>query len=150
MLNVLIIVTFFKYGKAYFPDNAKKFFIPISILVFATCFVLQFAFYFRFENIEASQYSAFARNATMSILFLTMLYQRNSAKGQTMLMAVAKCLGTLAPTILGGFIVGFNIYIILMGLVCLVFDIIYVVALYKTKKIELDPYRHDIEQGAII
>ena len=45
-LDGVIVYTFFKYGREYFPNKAKKYFVPFSILAFATCFVLQFAFYF--------------------------------------------------------------------------------------------------------
>ena len=70
----------------------------------------------------------------MSIMFLAMLFKRGNTRGQTVLMAGAKWIGTLAPTILGGFIEEFNIYIILTGAVCFVFDLIYVVMLHKWKK----------------
>lgn len=135
-LDAIIVVTYFKYGREYFPEKAKKYFIPFSILAFSSCFVMQFAFYFHFEGVPASQYSAFAQNAAMSILFLVMLYQRGNTRGQSMLMAVAKWIGTLAPTILGGIIESFNIYILLMGIVCFVFDLLYVFVLYDFKKEE--------------
>jgi hypothetical protein len=51
-------------------------------------------------------------------------------------MAVSKWIGTLAPTILFGVITEFNIFIILMGVVCCVFDIIYIIALCKWKSID--------------
>jgi hypothetical protein len=53
-----------------------------------------------------------------------------------MLMAVCKCVGTVAPTILGGIVEGFNIYILLMGAICLVFDVTYIVCLGKLKQVE--------------
>lgn len=74
----------------YFPTNSQRFFIPYSVLVFITCFVIQFAFYFQFDSMAAAQYSAFAQNVTMSILLVNMLVTRKSAKGQSTLMAVAK------------------------------------------------------------
>ncbi|WP_262429210.1 transmembrane-type terpene cyclase [Paratissierella segnis] len=136
MLDAIIIVTYFKYGREYFPIKAKKYFVMFSILAFMSCFVIQFAFYFHFKSVPASQYSAFAQNAAMSIMFLVMLYQRGNTRGQSMLMAVAKWIGTLAPTILGGIIESFNIYILLMGIICYIFDVIYIVALHGFKKEE--------------
>lgn len=135
-LDAVIVYTYFKYGKAYFPENAKKYFVPFSILAFATCVVLQLAYYFEFKGIPAAQYSAFVQNAAMSILFLVMLYRRGSTKGQTMTIAVAKWLGTLAPALLMGVLQGFNVYIVLTGLICSVFDILYIVQLGKFKKQE--------------
>lgn len=138
VLDIVIIYTFFKYGREYFPKKAKKYFVPFSILVFATCFVLQLAFYLHFEHVPtgAASYSAFTQNAAMSIMFLTMLFIRGNTRGQTKLMAVAKWIGTLAPTILFGVITQFNIFIVLMGVVCSVFDIIYIVALCKWKSLD--------------
>ncbi len=135
-LDAVIIITYFKYGREYFPKKAKKYFVPFSILAFVSCFVMQFAFYFQFAKVPASQYSAFAQNAAMSIMFLAMLFNRGNTRGQSKLMAVAKCVGTLAPTILGGLIESFNIYILLMGIICLIFDVLYIIALYGMKKEE--------------
>lgn len=134
MLDAVIVYTFFKYGREYFPKKAEKHFTSFGVLAFVTCFILQLAFYLHFESVPASKYSAFAQNAAMSIMFLTMLFQRGNTRGQTTLMAVAKCIGTLAPTILGGFIEEFNIYIVLTGTVSFVFDMIYIVTLYQWKK----------------
>lgn len=130
-LDAFIIVTYFYYGKQHFPERARKYFIPFSILAFASCFVIQFAFFFHFTPVVAAKYSAFAQNAAMSVLFLAMLFQRGSARGQSVLMAVCKWLGTLAPTILFGVIYAFDIYVILLGIVCSVFDILYIVMLAK-------------------
>jgi len=133
--DILIVVTFFRYGKKYFPETGKKYFVPFGILAILTCIALQLAFYLHFDNgIQASQYSAFAQNAAMSIMFLYMLFQRKGTEGQSFTVAIAKCLGTLAPTILGGFIESTNIYIILTGMVCLVFDIIYIIGLLQKNK----------------
>ena len=46
-----------------------------------------------------------------------------------MLIAVAKWIGTLAPTLLLGVVTQFNIYVILTGIICSVFDILYIVML---------------------
>lgn len=135
-LDLIIAYTYLKYGKKYFPEKAQKYFIPFSILVFVTCFIFQFAFYFNFNSILASQYSAFVQNAAMSIMFVVMLFQRDSTGGQSMIMAFAKCIGTLVPSILGGFLESFNSFIILTGLICLVFDIIYIVLLSQMKRKE--------------
>ena len=134
--DIIIVFTYFKYGKKYFPEKAKRYFIPFSILVFSACFAIQFAFYFSFEAIPAARYSAFLQNAAMSILFLVMLFQRTRTDGQSILMATAKWIGTLAPTILMGILIDFNIYIIICGMICSVFDIIYIIFLIKMKLVE--------------
>lgn len=133
LLDVVIVISFFKYGKKYFPKEVQRYFVPFGILAFAACFVMQLAFYLEFPSEPASIYSAFVQNAAMSLLFLGMLYSRKGTEGQTIIIAIAKWLGTLAPTILGG-ILQANIYMLLMGIICCVFDISYIFALAKKKK----------------
>ena len=132
LCDAVIVYTYFKFGKSEFPDNAKKQFLPFSLLSFAACIVFQLAFLLEFPaGIEAATYSAFAQNAAMSILFVIMLYRRNSTRGQSMLIAWAKWIGTLAPTLLLGIVSQFNIYVILTGAICSVFDILYIILLRK-------------------
>lgn len=135
--DCIIVYLFFRYGREFFPKKSKRYFIQFGILSFITCFVLQFAFYFEFGSAvgggAGAAYSAFAQNVAMSILFLSMLFQRETSRGQTITMAVAKWIGTLAPTILMGLIQQFDIYILLTGIVCSVFDIIYIIMLAKMK-----------------
>ena len=85
ILDAVILFIYFKFEKKNFPAKAQKYFMPFTILAVVSCFVMQFAFYFHFRGIPAAQYSAFAQNAAMSILFLTALYTRNTTKGQSML-----------------------------------------------------------------
>ncbi|MBR1781721.1 MAG: hypothetical protein IJ751_10010 [Oscillospiraceae bacterium] len=135
-LDAVIVYTYFEFGRREFPERAKKYFVPFSILSFAACAVIQLAFFLAFDPLPAAQYSAFAQNAAMSILFVVMLFRRNSTRGQSMTIAVAKWIGTLAPTVLQGVVWGFNPYIVLMGLVCSVFDILYIILLPKFPKAE--------------
>ncbi len=137
--DVVILVTWFKYGRKTLPDKARKYFLPYSIMVILCCVIMQLAFYLCFFDsvVAASQYSAFAQNAAMSIMFLSMLFQRGDTKGQSMLISVCKCIGTLAPTILGGFVESVNIYIIMFGAVSFVFDMAYVYFLLQFMKQEI-------------
>ena len=135
LFDVIILISWFKYGKQYLPEKAKPYFVPFSIMALVTCVAVQLAFYLHIDSVViASQYSAFAQNLLMSVLFLTMLFTRGNTKGQTMLIAVCKCIGTLTPTILGGFVESFNIYIILTGGFSFVFDIIYIYFINKFNK----------------
>ncbi|MBQ9646774.1 MAG: hypothetical protein IJV43_00210, partial [Oscillospiraceae bacterium] len=135
-LDAVIVYTYFKYGKRDFPENAKKYFLPFSVLSFAACAVIQLAFFLSFDPLPAAQYSAFAQNAAMSILFVVMLFRRNGTRGQSVTIAVAKWIGTLAPALLQGVLWGFNPYIVLTGLVCSVFDILYIVLLRRFRQKE--------------
>lgn len=138
VFDIVIVVHYFMYGKDELPEHAQKYFVPYSILAFVVCTILQLAFYLHFDNgVEASQYSAFAQNAAMSILFVTMLIRRNNTKGQSFTIAFAKCIGTLAPTILGGFVAtGFNWFMALTGCVCFIYDVLYITMLFHYNKKE--------------
>lgn len=140
--DVLILVTWIRFGKELLPEKARPHFALYTVLAILVGLAFQLAFYLQFTEYgtvnatAASQYSAFAQNAIMSILFLTMFFQRKDTKGQSMTIAVCKCIGTLAPAILGGFVESINIYIILFGFVSLLFDLLYICFLGREKRAE--------------
>jgi hypothetical protein len=74
----------------------------------------------------------------MSVLFIHMLVKRGSLEGQSLNIAINKWLGTLAPTILfgiigsGGFPNG-SFMILALGILCSVFDLMYVWLLFRTQ-----------------
>ena len=132
--DLLIVYTFFRYGKQWMPKTLQKHFMLVGLLIFATGLAAQLAFYLKLPWLEAAQYSAFAQNVIMSILFIAMYYYRKGPEGQSLVLAIAKCIGTLAPTLQQGLVDGFNIYILIMGGVCFVWDLIYIALLAKDKK----------------
>ena len=134
--DVFILICWFRYGKQYLPDRAKKYFIPYTILALVVCFGLQMAFYLYCDTAtEASIYSAFAQNAPMSVMFLTALFERGNIKGFSLLGAVCKCIGTLTPTIWGCVEAGgIHAYIFITGLICFVVDVIYIYFLVQLKQ----------------
>lgn len=132
-LDALILCTYFRYGKKEWPNIiSSKLFIPWSILGLICCFALQLVFIQEFGFVMAAQYSAFLQNLLMSVLFISLYVKRGSMEGQSVLLAVAKWVGTLAPTILMG-IVTFNGVVLVCGIFCTVFDLIYIGLLLKTK-----------------
>jgi hypothetical protein len=146
--DVGILFTYFKFGRKYFRGfrdqppatarGANKDFISWSVLGLITAFAVQYAFRREFGVSKAAAYSAFPQNLIMSILFIGMLVKRGSREGQSLTIAVNKWVGTLAPTILygaigeGGFPRG-SFFILIIGLFCSVFDVIYIWLLAKTK-----------------
>ncbi|WP_267202409.1 hypothetical protein [Limosilactobacillus kribbianus] len=133
--DLLIVYTYFKFGRKEFSANSQRFFVLISITVFATCLLIQLAFYWQFGLRYGSRYSAFLQNLVMSLLFIAMLFKRDGKRGQSMTIAVAKWLGTLAPTILMGVLQEVNVYVIICGALCSVFDIAYIVLLARWPKL---------------
>jgi hypothetical protein len=140
LLDIGILITYFKFGRRYFswPYRSGKdvadtsgWFIAWSMLVLVAAFAVEFAFTKEFRVSVAAGYSAFLQNLLMSVLFIGMLVRRESREGQSLTIAVSKWLGTLAPTILFGVVgdAGFpngSVFILVVGLLCSVFDLIYI------------------------
>ena len=93
ILDVLIVFQFLKFGKSEFPNFSIKQFIAsfVFALALAFCSVLFITYEF---NDWRGAYAAFGQNLMMSILFISMLVNRNSLRGQSIYIAVFKMLGT--------------------------------------------------------
>ena len=134
ILDIIILYTYFKFGKKEWPKSIDiKLLTPWSVIAIICCFALQIVFIYEFGFVMAIKYSAFLQNLLMSILFINLFAKRGSMKGQSILLAVSKWIGTLAPTILFG-IVHFNLFVLVCGIFCSVFDLIYIGLLVKHKK----------------
>src|SRR5688500_15022668 len=113
--DIGILYTYFRFGRKYFggrllnpPADAggtDKLFIGWSVLGLLTAFAIQYAVIREFGVAKGAAYSAFPQNLIMSILFIAMLAKRGRREGQSVLIAVSKWIGTLAPTILLGVVV---------------------------------------------
>lgn len=135
VLDIVILYTWFKFGKEEFrTDEEKKWFIPWSLIVLASCIALQVLFAVEFGHVEGEKYSAYVQNIAMSIAYLYMLNRRRSSKGQSMTIAVCKCIGTLTPTIFGT--MGGNTFILVTGIICFVLDVLYIYFLHNVQKKE--------------
>lgn len=132
LLDIFIVVTWIKFGKSEFPEKWKFLFWPWTILVFAASCVLQILFIKVFGDHDGEIYSAFLQNIVMSVAFLYMLAGRKSLKGQNLTIAICKCIGTLTPTLLGA--LENNLFIIVTGIICFIFDSMYIWLLCKIKK----------------
>ena len=124
--DAVIVYTFFRYGRAEFPSAVTpRLFSGLSVLLFGMSFAVQWLFLGKFGAEDGAGYSAFLQNLLMSALFIAMLVARRGLRGQSVTIAVAKWLGTLAPTILfgamqhDGFLLG-------LGIMCSVLDLVYV------------------------
>lgn len=130
LLDTLILVTYLSYGKTdYHQFMGEGKFGLWTVLVLAVAFAWQ---------IINSHYTyhwlivtAFNMNLLMSVAFILMLRLRRNSRGQSMIIAVSKCIGTLGNT-LQGYSTMDDSYMAGIGTLCFVFDIIYIVLLYKT------------------
>jgi len=140
VFDAIIVYQCFRYGKQYFPKklNSKLFAIWL-VVVFVLCFIIEYAFLVEFGKSNGAKYAAFLQNLIMSFLFLDLLLKRTNIVEFSMVVAICKWLGTLAPTILFG---KENNFILTIGVLCGIVDLIYIVVLFKYKssnKLELAP-----------
>lgn len=135
VLDAIIVVTYFRYGRREFPALVQRWFIPWSVVAFVVAFAVLYFTHLEFPDFWGARYSAFAQNLMMSVLFIGMLVGRNSVAGQSMTIAIFKWLGTLAPTIQVYAQTGSTL-ILVLGAAVFVYDVIYIGMLYR-KFIEL-------------
>lgn len=143
LLDLGLIYTYFRFGRKYFPSHLNPaWFYLWGALGLATSFILQYGFIAEFGLLMGAIYSAFLQNLLMSILFIAMLFQRNSTEGQSLVIAISKCIGTLAPTIFMG-VLGISGYleanhlVLLIGGLIFFFDLVYIWLLIMAKKKEI-------------
>ena len=140
LLDLGLLYTFFRYGRKYFPPRVNPvWFYCWGIAGLVTSFLLQYTFITEFGLWMGAIYSAFLQNLLMSILFIVMLIQRGNRDGQSLLIAISKCIGTLAPTIYMGVlgISGYlkaNPFVLATGAMIFIFDLFYIWRLANTKK----------------
>jgi hypothetical protein len=139
LFDLGLVYTYFRYGRKYFPKNLKQvWFYTWGLFVIGISFILQYTFILEFGMILGATYSAYLQNLLMSVLFITMLVQRDSSEGQTMLIAVCKWIGSVAPTILIGVLgvgpgIPPNRFVLAVGILMTVFDVLYIGMLAKKK-----------------
>ncbi|MFB6618396.1 hypothetical protein ACFCV9_29965 [Streptomyces sp. NPDC056367] len=137
--DVVIVCTYLRFGRAELPRFVTRpMFAAWSVLVFGTGFAVQGLFLAHFGAHDATRYSAFLQNLLMSGLFIGLFAARRGARGQSLTIAVAKWLGTLAPTLLFGVIEDAP-FILALGILCSVFDLAYIGLLLQARGREAYP-----------
>ncbi|MFD9406066.1 hypothetical protein ACFWBN_03445 [Streptomyces sp. NPDC059989] len=143
LADIAIVYTFFAFGRAEFPRFVTRtMFAAWGVLLFAASYAVQFLFMAEFGE-NSARYSAFLQNLLMSGLFIAMLVARRGLRGQSPTIAVAKWLGTLAPTILIG-VLDDAPFILGLGILCCVFDLVYIGLVLWAKR---DPGALQAEAG---
>jgi hypothetical protein len=137
--DVVIVYTFLRYGRRELPHFVSRpMFLVWSVLIFVTAYIVQWLFIVEFGWAEAPKYSAFLQNLLMSALFIAMFVARQGPRGQSIVIAVGKWIGTLAPTIVFGILAG-SAFILGVGLLCSVFDLVYLgLLLWARQNLPLD------------
>jgi hypothetical protein len=118
-----IVYTYVRFGRRELPEFVSPWLFALwSVLIFATAYVIQGLFIAEFGWAAAVKYSAYLQNLLMSGLFIAMFVARRGARGQSLVIAVAKWLGTVAPTI----IFWEELFIRGLGILSAIFDIAYI------------------------
>lgn len=135
LFDLLIVYTYFRNGKKYFPEKAKPFFLSYSILVFVCALMMEIVFAYKLSY-SAMQYSAWIMNVLISVSTLELIFKREHGEGATLTIGITKMVGTFFLTIAAGVFSRRDRFIVIFGLVCLVFDILYCFAVVKLKGIQ--------------
>ena len=93
--------------------------------LFLVSVALQVLFIAEFGAAVGVRYSAFLQTVVMSSTFIAMFFARGGLRGQTLTIAIGKCIGTRAASILYG-IVEPSSFVLGLGVVCLVLDLVYI------------------------
>jgi hypothetical protein len=133
LADVVIAYTFLRFGRSELPGwVTRRLFIGWALLLGVVSFAVQLLFVAEFGWDDAARYAAFLQNLLMSGLFIAMLVARGGPRGQTLLIAVAKWVGTLAPTIVFG-VYGNSPLILGVGLLCSALDLAYIALLWRVR-----------------
>jgi hypothetical protein len=134
LADLVIVYTFLRHGRQELPDFvSRSMFVAWAVMIFATAYAVQWLFIAEFGWGVASSYAAFLQNLLMSVLFIAMFVARRGPRGQSLVIALGKWIGTLAPTILFGALMG-SAFILGIGLLCSVFDLAYIGLLLRARR----------------
>jgi hypothetical protein len=129
LADLAIIYTFVRFGRAEFPSFVTTgMFVCAGVGLLVTAYVVQWAFVVEFGFSQGARYSAFLQNLLMSGLFIAMFLARRGPRGQSMTIAVAKWIGTAAPTVVFGVHEG-SAFIVMVGALCFLLDVAYIALL---------------------
>ena len=133
LADVLIVSTFLRFGRAELPSwVTRRLFIGWALLLGVMSFAVQLLFVVEFGWDDAARYSAFLQNLLMSGLFIAMFVARGGSRGQSLVIAVAKWIGTLAPTVVFGWY-GNSPLVLGAGALCSIFDLAYIGLMWRAR-----------------
>lgn len=134
LLDVFILTCYFMYGKKEWKNEGlHKYFLPFSLFTIASAGSILY-FYDKATGSIAITNSAFMMSVLISALYIEMLLKRKSISGQSFGIAFWKCIGTLCATIF--LLQGFSIFLQLLGFLCFILDVIYLVMIFNFYKKE--------------
>jgi len=142
-LDAVIVMQFLKYGKKEFSHISKWQFNAVFVLGMAVAIPMILAVNHQLED-SVGAYAAFGQNLMMSVLFVTMLINRKGIDGQSFYIALFKMIGTGLSSMafyLYRPIAQDSILLQFLFLAIFIFDLIYLVGIYKKCKNITHPFK---------
>ncbi|UZD21404.1 hypothetical protein PBT90_17965 [Algoriphagus halophytocola] len=138
LLDLGILYTYFKFGPTE-VNYSKKRFLAQGLAFLALCFLVQHLAFQWLGVVNGALYVGYLINFLMSFLFVRMYFRRENLKGQSLLIAIPKCIGTFSTTLLFGLIGsktagGTHIIILIMGLIIVLTDLTYITLIWRKKR----------------
>lgn len=91
-LDCIIVFQFLRYGISEFRFSRPKFYLLFIAMAVAAGYAIYYTSYA--SDDWQGAYAAFGQNLVMSVLFIRMIFKRNSLKGQSFYIALFKMLGS--------------------------------------------------------
>jgi hypothetical protein len=133
LADVVVLGTYLRFGRSELPAFVTRaLFAAWTVVLFGAALAVQLLFLAEFGGFAAPRYAAFLQNLLMSGLFIAMLVARGGPRGQSLVIAAAKWIGTLAPTILFGVLEG-SAFVVGIGALCSVLDLGYLALLRSAR-----------------
>jgi len=142
LFDVMILFQFIKFGRPSFDRTLlARLFIPVFLLSLIFSFLTVISITYEFRDLMG-KYSAFGQNFMMSVLFVTMLANRNNVKGQSIYIAIFKMIGSASSSILFYTFFPSSFLLKFLYVAIFVFDWIYIILLYnKHKELRINPWK---------
>ena len=137
-LDAVIVFQFLKYGKREFPNIPRWQFFAIFALGISIAVPMILSINYQLED-NVGAYAAFGQNLVMSVLFVTMLINRQGITGQSFYIALFKMIGTGLSSLAFFMyrpIAQDSVLLQFLFVAIFIFDLIYTIGIYrKCKKI---------------
>lgn len=143
LLDIGVVYTFFRYGKEETKLQYKKWINTERVIDWKSVHSVRGIFciavvgmvlgvmYQYVDNWKL--YFSFTDNLLMSGLFIGMYLARRGNRGQSLSIAITKCIGTVCATITCA--ISFSVYAVAIGTVCLLLDVYYIYLLSNKIKV---------------
>ncbi len=144
VFDVIIVFQLLRFGRSSFEGTILgKYFYPMLGLVLAVSFGAVYTMTLQLEaapHIDG-RFAAFSQNLVMSILFVSMLINRNNLNGQSIYIGLLKMIGTVLPSILFYLTDPSNVYLDFLYVAIFVFDLLYVILIYaKARELKVNAW----------